>query len=161
MNMQGRTVGEKLHGKMYEVSINAKPEQFLDWDRPLAQQSQPVQEAISSVSNPMYKRWVESGAFPHVKGETLYRELAGGLTNKAHAEGLHVGASASLRDAGIPGIRYLDQGSRWVNDIGLKHPDVKPTSNYVLFRDDIIDILKKWGLIGPAAVAASQADNRQ
>ena len=48
-------------------------------------------------------------------------------------------ATARLREAGIPGIRYLDQGSRGGG---------AGTSNYVLFRDDIIDILKKYGIAG-------------
>ena len=32
---------------------------------------------------------------------------------------------------------------------------VKPTSNYVLFRDDIIDILRKYGLAGAAPAGAA------
>lgn len=51
-----------------------------------------------------------------------------------------------LAESGYPGVRYLDQGSRSAGN---------GTSNYVLFRDDIVDILRKYGLagaLGPAAV---------
>jgi hypothetical protein len=106
-------------------------------------------------------------------------------------------ASETLRDAGIPGIKYLDQGSRnvtpliggqdpthlqrivgteypafWsgkksvddaiaqaremgrtphVNELmkmkeaGVMHPQ---TSNYVMFNDKLIDIIRKYGLAG-------------
>ncbi len=34
-------------GRMYEVNINAHPDQFLDWDKPLAQMSDPVKKALN------------------------------------------------------------------------------------------------------------------
>jgi hypothetical protein len=104
----------------------------------------------------------------------------------------------TLREAGIPGIKYLDQGSRMhpatlpdtpmanearqfldaakgdhnvalqlfrdsnpVNRYAtterdeiqqiLKNAANQPTSNYVVFDDSIIDILKRYGLMGGAA----------
>jgi len=52
----------------------------------------------------------------------------------------------------IPGIRYLDQGSRGQSG---------GTSNYVLFNDKIIDIMKKWGIAGAAVpLAANEFDGR-
>ena len=41
----------------------------------------------------------------------------------------------ALREAGIPGIRYLDAGSR---DAG------EGSRNYVVFDDNLLDILHKW-----------------
>ena len=58
-------------------------------------------------------------------------------------------ASDRLREAGIPGIKYLDEGSRGVG---------QGTSNYVLFRDDIIDIVKKYGWAALAPLLGAQAD---
>src|SRR6516164_9116368 len=82
--------------------------------------------------------------------------------------------SAALNEAGIPGIRYLDQGSRG-KDYGpaiaaqqqriasgkpeaeaelaqlqrLQDEQLKnQTSNYVVFNPDIVDILRKYGLAG-------------
>jgi hypothetical protein len=63
-------------------------------------------------------------------------------------------AATSLRDAGIPGIKYLDQGSRGAG---------QGSSNYVVFDDKLIDILKRYGLVGGLAgtAAATQPDNSQ
>ena len=36
---------------------------------------------------------------------------------------------------------------------------LKPTSNYVLFRDDIIDILKRYGIAAPAAATVADQSN--
>jgi hypothetical protein len=50
-----------------------------------------------------------------------------------------VAAARVLKEAGIPGIRYLDQGSR---------AGGKGSYNYVVFDDKTIEILKKYGLAG-------------
>jgi len=67
------------------------------------------------------------------KGEHLYADMAGTPAER----------SQRLRDAGITGVRYLDQGSRSAGE---------GTSNYVVFDDQLIDILKKYGL--PLTTAA-------
>ena len=46
------------------------------------------------------------------------------------------------REAGIPGIRYLD---------GMSRNAGEGSRNYVVFDDSIIDILKKYGLLAPGA----------
>lgn len=57
-------------------------------------------------------------------------------------------ASERLMEAGIPGIRYLDQGSRSAGE---------GTRNYVLFpgTEDRIRILRKYGLLAPVAAGAA------
>ncbi len=57
-------------------------------------------------------------------------------------------ASKALREAGIPGIRYLDQGSRSLGD---------GSRNYVVFDPTMIEIMRKYGLIPPLAVGAGAA----
>lgn len=137
-------------GRMYEVNINASPDDFLDWDKPLSQQSEKVRAALDGIDRPMFGAWKESGAWPHVKGESLYRDMAGGLTRGATAEGKHGMASNALREAGIPGIRYLDQGSRGAGD---------GSRNYVVFDDAIIDIVRKYGIAGLlAAIYGGSSD---
>lgn len=49
---------------------------------------------------------------------------------------------AMLREAGIPGIKYLDQMSRTAGD---------GSRNYVVFDSDLIEILKKYGWLLPGA----------
>jgi hypothetical protein len=146
----------KKPGHMYEVNIRADPEQFLNWDVPLLQQPRAVQQLVRDIPQ-------------SESGKSAYNALAlanqrpqsfgGPLTGYTEMRPNDALASAALREAGIPGIRYLDQGSR-AGGAG--------TSNYVLFRDDIIDILRKYGLAGgmagsalPYAFAPSNAELNQ
>jgi len=145
------TLNPKASGRMYEVKINADPETFLDWDKPLAQQSDAVRSAMPS-------------AAPEMTGELAYRRMAerqrtGQKTGDPLNDVLfdipitdHKAASQSLRDAGIPGIRYKDAGSRGT-DAG--------TYNYVVFDDKLIEILRKYGLLPPVAAGAASLAQQQ
>lgn len=113
-------------GRMYEVSINADPEQFLDWDAPLSQQPEPIRQLGSAQKN---RPLVDTDT-----GRDIYNKNTQGLSSDT--------ASERLKAAGIPGIKYLDQGSRNAGD---------GTRNYVVFDDKLIEILKKYGLLGPIA----------
>jgi len=113
-------------GHMYEVNIRANPERFLDWDAPTLRQSPSVQSAIDQVTG-------IGGAIRGMSGEQVVRTF-GGKDLPAFSQ--------TLREAGIPGIKYLDQGSRSAGE---------GSRNYVVFDDSIIDILKRYGLMGSAA----------
>lgn len=180
--------GQMSQGRMYEVDINANPEDFLDWDKPLFQQPPGVRSKLETALGPIPADGVMStpwnttvpGALqkPDVLNPEYYRTPA-----KDYAP---VGGKAEdrFRDAGIPGIRYLDQGSRAaqaVNDLrgtvsmweraARKTPDDQYaqqmlakakadlaeaesglTSNYVVFDDKIVSIVKKYGI--PGLIAA-------
>ena len=60
------------------------------------------------------------------------------------------GQESALRDAGIPGIRYLDQGSRTAGE---------GSRNFVVFDDKLIRIVKKYGWAGAAAMLGMSADD--
>jgi hypothetical protein len=177
---------EPSKGRMYEVNINASPEQFLDWDKPLGQQS--AQEILPAVLQSKFKTRVpptqtaEDWINNRYTGEDLYRALlSSGERNRIIEQSF--GASQRLNEAGIPGIRYLDQGSRVpmsglqdrvnsiqaILDAGPSAAEpfggvtavkdslakaqadlaaAKPTSNYVVFNPDIVDIIRKYGLAG-------------
>lgn len=176
-----------ITGKAYEVNIRANPEHFLDWDKPLSAQGAMVQGAFKDIPQA-----------PDIPGQLAYYRKAGQKLQSPET-------SAALRDAGIPGIKYLDQGSRTTSGgellgveksadgfkakivvrnrsgIGFMDPTdaftwSKPfkteaealkwadekigggSRNYVLFRDDIIDILKKYGIpVGGVAGAGALA----
>jgi hypothetical protein len=133
-----------VDGRMYEVRINASPDDFLDWDKPLSAQSEKVREAIKT--NPVAKdaEWFANNTTGNFAGEKgTVSQFVEGLRR-----GLFDGRPQSelikeLGDAGIPGIRYLDQGSRSAGD---------GSRNYVVFRDDIIDIVKKYGIAAAASM---------
>lgn len=57
-------------------------------------------------------------------------------------------ASSRLREAGIPGIRYLDAGSRSAGD---------GSRNTVVFDDRLIEILRRYGLAGATVGGAGAA----
>jgi hypothetical protein len=150
---------EKLKkGHMYEVNIRANPERFLDWDKPLSEQSNYVQNAISNFphrgENWTFKDTIETlRAAPHMvddasfnlTGNKIYNYL--GKTNMAgnRAEGSRE-VSKQLIESGIPGIKYLDQGSRAAGE---------GSRNYVVFDQNIIDILRKYGLFPGIAVGGA------
>jgi hypothetical protein len=52
-------------------------------------------------------------------------------------------ATEKLKAQGIPGIKYLDAGSRGAGD---------GTRNYVVFDDKLISIVKKYGIAGASAM---------
>lgn len=130
-------------GRMYEVRINADRDKFLDWDAPLEKQS----EAVRNLAKGLDPEWVDTGGRLY---EELVRRGSDGTRNDRRAE-----VSAQMRKAGIPGIKYLDQGSR---DAG------QGTSNFVVFDPALIEILRKYGLIGAvglgSAMNAANPDNQ-
>jgi hypothetical protein len=127
---------------------------MLDFDKPLSEQAKPVREALSKLGIAVDDRKISeyddallnalmsdqpSGALPrrpmNMTGGQIIRELQSNpsiffpqmmqgreltqaMINPAQ------GASSVLRQAGIPGIRYLDQGSRGAG---------QGTSNFVVF----------------------------
>lgn len=121
-------------GRMYEVSIKANPDEFLDWDKPLSQQSEKVRAAFSDHK----PEW--TGGQVHESSKLVPGDFT---DKKASAE--------ALRQRGIPGIKYLDQGSRGAGE---------GSRNYVVFDDSLISIVKKYmaaGMTMSAAIAAAQS----
>jgi hypothetical protein len=58
--------------------------------------------------------------------------------------------SAKLREAGVPGIKYFDQGSRSAKT---------GTRNFVVFDDKLVSIVRKYGIAGAATIyGVSEAD---
>jgi hypothetical protein len=169
-------------GRMYEVDINASPDEFINYDAPWADQPDVVKRHFS--------RLAKNGTGPD--GSDLARRIESGVWLD------------EARAAGIKGIRYKDAGSRatsggellgvdqasdgWKakvrvtnrSGVGIQAPadmvttskafpteaearqwaDSKiggGTSNFVVFDDNIIDILKKYGIAGLTAGGAGAA----
>jgi hypothetical protein len=141
--------GRNIHipGYTYEANIHARPEQFLDWDRPLSGQSPSAQLALRPFVDHM--RGFYRGDFhmlPEHGGDMGDIIRAWDYMSPAQTGARNL--SETLRDTGVPGIRYLDQGSR-----GAGHG----TSNYVLFDENLIEILRRYGILGPAVGAGGAA----
>jgi hypothetical protein len=120
-------------GHMYEVNINAHPHHFLDWDKPLSEQSEHVQNALTNlfgeknISSPMTGREIHDEVKNFVRNTKLPSNYTGNVFENT---------SKILKNSGIKGIRYLDQGSR--ASVG------KPTHNYVVFDHDDVHIKRKY-----------------
>jgi hypothetical protein len=196
-------------GHMYEVNIKTRPEQLLNWDKPLREQSGHVREVLSSAYPEMdFRQWKNYGSMkPYaaavdaaVEGTPLAgfggegwlsgrydvsagrrmlaeqhpekleafdnaisafnstvepagKDILHGLAKSWESEGgltaapNTVFASEKLNEAGIPGIKYLDAGSRGITSA--------PSHNYVIFDDKLIDITRRYadgGEVEPASV---------
>jgi hypothetical protein len=97
-------VGKSATGHMYEVRVNADPEKFLHWDKPLRGQHPDVIEALKNTPYP-----------PHdlnITGKQYLTELETNREMATKSGDPAALASQALREAGIPGIRYLDAQSR-------------------------------------------------
>lgn len=170
-------------GKMYEVNINAEPQQFLDWDKPLSRQSPEVADRLASVIGPVPQDTILSSTWnttvpgalknPEMLNPDIFRTPQKDFVARGWS------GEETFQKAGIPGIKYLDQGSRreyqvvpkngeWglyspadgregLNSFSTKEAaqaeasrlnEFERTSNYVVFDDKLIDILRKYGLTG-------------
>lgn len=134
-------------GRLYEVNIKADPDQFLDWDKPLSQQSEALRDRFKNSAawkalEDQQKKQIEqvlsgNSIFPPTP-ERLAKFSAPFDNEKIAALLSQLGpedATNALREAGIPGIRYLDGASRGAGE---------GSSNYVVFDENLIDILRKY-----------------
>jgi hypothetical protein len=114
-------------GAFYKVDLpDEHIAKMLDWDKPLSQQSKEVRGVLQSMMTKARK------SFPQIdaNGDPIAGQIH-------HLYAQHRGGNAQvvadeLKAAGIPGIRYLDQGSR---------AGGQGTSNYVVFEDQIPKII--------------------
>jgi hypothetical protein len=127
-------------GSMYEVNIAATPDEFIDWDLPLDEQSESVMNALNKTD---WYKYAEEGAINAAerRGDNAYgMDLVRWLEEDGAED-----AAQMLKDAGIKGVQYADAQTRFG-----KGPKTK---NYVVYDDKLIDITKKYGVSIPAAAA--------
>lgn len=132
-SMRGQPISRTPRGRFYQVRINADPDDFLDWDKPLSQQSEKVRAAIGDDAIRYSQETFNSpDSIP-----SLLRAIVALKTGiERPVDEIGDAASRLLSQAGIPGIKYLDQGSRSVGE---------GSRNYVVFDDKIIEITHKDG----------------
>ena len=109
-------------GSLYKVDLPDEAiAKMLDWDKPFAEMGKDSQTLV---------RKLGFGRSDTTKGSEIYNRLA-------EIDG-QAAAAKALRDAGIPGIRYLDGGSRGVG---------QGTSNFVVFpgNEGLLTILERNG----------------
>ena len=171
----GRDIAQELLdsrgnlGTGYELQIDVPESSLLDWDAPLAEQKPKLSRAWDAIR----EQWARehSAALragvqspvpvnaedvladmqhnPAYNGQSLWQMAVNAFGGKS------LGAPPAadlLHEAGIPGVRYLDQKSR---------PAGQGTRNYVVFpgAEDQIRILRKYAV--PGAIGAGAASGMQ
>jgi hypothetical protein len=130
-------------GHMYEVKINADPDRYLNWDKPLSQQHPDIQAFVGKLAggSPRLAKHMDEvrrGIYPEPTGKELYNAVQW-EARAAGAEEAKTAAAEMLREAGIPGVRYLDASSRTKGE---------GTHNYVTFDPAKMEIIRRYGLAG-------------
>jgi hypothetical protein len=137
--MEQMHVRQGGRGHMYEVELGVPEDSLMDWDAGYRSQPRGVQELLTKMRSalPLRQRNALMGGQP----------LGSAWKNFELEAGPRVAADAAL-GVGIPGIRYLDGGSRAAG---------QGTHNYVMFpgTEDQIRILRKYGLMAPIAAGAA------
>jgi len=156
---------EKLEGALYKIDLPDEAiARMLDWDKPISEQASILKRISPESMGLKYKlvddgkkhafvnaderiigniqeggtpesfraNWMQSFMRPQMTGRQVYEELGGGMFGSDKA-------ASALRQAGIPGIRYLDQGSRGQG---------QGTSNFVVFpgEEELLRILERNGV---------------
>jgi hypothetical protein len=123
-------------GHMYEVRVDANPEDFLQWDMPLAAHPDPVVKSYFGGNRPDPEAIRQMGDSPWYKSQADFIDNTLRATPEDMRGRLQSPEFVSdLAKRGIPGIRYLDQGSRNVGS---------GTHNYVVFDPSLIDITNRY-----------------
>ncbi len=130
----------KNTGNLYKVDLpDEMIARMLDWDKPLSQQAPEVQKivqdrlrdlSVKRFANPALALQYKQLQRGDMTGQDLFRMFGDG--------GKGADSAAAWREAGIPGIRYLDGNSRGAG---------AGTSNYVVFpgEEGLLKILERNG----------------
>jgi len=140
-------------GSLYTADLpDEMVDRMLDWDKPLSEQAPEVREALRNaktgdafIDRQFQRAGGDRGDDLYGTGGDFYRSVTSGFSQNAPlnmsveaADNLFQrNASEALNAAGIPGIKYLDAGSR-----GAKE---KATRNFVVFpgEEKKVKILKR------------------
>lgn len=141
----GRAAKIDYTGSLYKVDLpDEQIAKMLDWDKPLSQQSKEVKSIADKLG---VKARVNVSENPNLGGFQMVYSSGSDIVDAAIAKfGSKEAASEFLRKEGIPGIRYLDQGSR---------SGGAGTSNFVVFDPKHMNIIgreKNGGLVNQDAM---------
>tara|TARA_X000001388_G_scaffold71597_1_gene61514 strand:- start:4022 stop:5785 length:1764 start_codon:yes stop_codon:yes gene_type:complete len=137
-------VGKRVSGKTYKVELLPKPEELLNYDLPFSKQTDFVKNALRKASvvtddfmGSSIKEMLESGA--DIPGKEFIETLK-------KIDGTGQASSQFLNKFGIKGITFSETGRKGIQPITYR--------NYVIFDDAAVNILAKYGIVGPVAVTA-------
>ena len=172
-------------GNLYSVDLDVSEDQLMDWDKPLSEQNPEVRKKLEpflppSLQKPFEKKTIqelidEDPTIQYVyrylvmeeMKKTSFLDMFRALSKDEREFRAKQKVSEAFRNAGIIGIRYLDQGSRfaqpkktgfgWLVDDyrgsnyfktkeeAIKFAEEAQTRNYVIFDEDVISITGRNG----------------
>jgi ribosomal protein S18 acetylase RimI-like enzyme len=138
-------INEKAAGALYKADLpDEMIDRMLDWNKPLSQQPESVRKAFDDVmtlngvksyvpKGTKSKVYLDVGDSQDIMGSQIHDILKKNLGGSAES------VSRNLKDYGIPGIKYLDAGSRGQGGSG--------TRNFVVFpgEEKKVRILERDG----------------
>jgi len=171
----GKPLPKADGGSMYEVNIDADPNAFLDWDKPLSEQPEAVRAALKKLNidtgsmtakdrvetieaamsgDPRLAHLLGKGGV-NITGDTVYR----GMSDSLGATDWPVTADSATRaQFRSKGATNASEALKQAGIQGIKYLDAGSrgagdgTRNYVVFDDKLISIVKKYGIAGASAM---------
>ena len=159
----------KKTGKTYKVALAPKLDELLDYDLPLGQQNKFIKERLLKVVNEMTVDDAmnlgfdpfdfgnnNQAAINAAKKEMLKddQSVVAFLNNWAVFRGEQSTGEKLLNKHGIKGIKYkANQG------VGARNVPETGANNYVIFDENLINILAKYGIVGSVGITAIGDDD--
>lgn len=133
----------KEYGKTYQVALQPKPDELIDYDLSLNEQSENIKKALQ----PFYEKY---GVANTADFGTLLETVKSmrSIPDDAFSE--------ELVKKGIKGVKYRAAGSR-----GASVTDDAAKQNYVIFDEKLISIMQKYGIVAPVAISAQTMVNTE
>jgi hypothetical protein len=157
--------------KTYEVKINAVMDDLIDYDKSLGQQSDNIKNILNKMKSEVtvddavnlgFDPFDFAGSQKKAIQETIKslfgkdEDVVRFLNNWSAIRGEQATGEKLLAKYGAKGIKYkADQG------VGARNVPETGKNNYVIFDDKIIDIMKKYGIVGAVGVTAMQGRGNQ
>lgn len=122
-------------GVLYHVELTPNDQEYLDWNRPIADQSRRVQSIVKNLSADLML--IHPSCLTTSSGERFYRELERHFAHlfTEQVDNPQERASRALLAAGIPGVKYHNDDNSQSNEGGC---------SYVVFDASLVRILEKY-----------------
>jgi len=143
-------------GSLYNVEVDVDPDSILDWEKPLSEQPNVLENLTDYVAakaaekggnvllTDKYTQMIKGmlDAPEEVTGMELYSELGDALKSGDQAKNQDH-ASKILNEAGVPGHRYLDAHNR--GQLDAAGSPAEGTRNFVIYDDKSLKVVSRNG----------------